>query len=101
MTWSLMYNLKAMQKAIKKALDKPELYDDEEYHTLKKQYFQIKKLREKQNNDKKAYLGFGYKVAPITYDEVNSLVDGNPADLNVEEDVVESVDVEVMETADV
>lgn len=96
-----MYNLKAMQKAIKKALDKPELYDAEEFHTLKKQYHQIKKLREKQKNDEKAYLGFGYKLTPITYDEVNSLVNGNPEDQETQEDVVESVEVEVMESADV
>ena len=86
-----MDRLKKMQKAIQGALDKPWLYDPEEYHTLKKQLFQIKTLRKKQQEELKSYVGFGYTQSKVSYDEMSALVEGNP------EDVVESVDVEVVE----
>ena len=60
-----MTSLKKMSKAINYALNRPELYDDEEYAKLKKQAHEIKKLRQRIINDEKAYRGFGYKYAPF------------------------------------
>jgi len=60
-----MTSLKKMSKAINYALNRPELYDDEEYAKLKKQAHEIKKLRQRIINDEKAYRGFGYTYAPF------------------------------------
>jgi len=57
--------LKNLSKNIKRLLDNPIGLDDETYHKAKKQYRDIKKLRERIINDEKAYRGFGYNYAPI------------------------------------
>jgi len=57
--------LKRLSKNLKSLLDNPVGLDDETYHKAKRQYRDIKKLRERILNDEKAYRGFGYNYAPI------------------------------------
>ena len=67
-----------MTKALTAALEKPHLYDSEEYAKLRKQAYQLRKLRQKLINDQKAYRGFGYTYEPINYESVSKICDGDP-----------------------
>jgi len=60
--------LKRLTKNIKSLIDNPIGLDDETYHKAKRQYRDLKKLRERIINDEKAYRGFGYNYAPIESD---------------------------------
>jgi hypothetical protein len=63
-------SLKKLSKTLKRAIDNPIGYDTETYHKLKKQYHEIKKLRNRLNNDTKASRGFGYTYEPINFEQL-------------------------------
>ena len=75
-------------KWLKRAESKPHLYENDEYIRIKKELYQAKKLKQILQQEEKSYMGFGYQRKPMPAVEI---VD------TAEEEVVESVDVEVVE----
>ena len=75
-------------KWLKKAESKPHLYENDEYIRIKKELYQAKKLKQILQQEEKSYMGFGYQRKEMPAVEI---VD------TAEEEVVESVDVEVVE----
>lgn len=75
-------------KWLKRAEQKPWLYDNDEYIKIKKELYQAKKLRKLLREEDKSFQGFGYQRKPMPAVEI---VD------TAEEEVVKSVDVEVVE----
>ena len=86
-------DLKGYIKQIKKALENDHLYNEEELRKLKTDLRNLEKtnkmMRERQNN------GFGQYLNLPDPVEIESTIASQP-----EEDVVESVDVEVVEDTD-
>ena len=88
-------------KWLKRAESKPSLYDNDEYVKIKKELYQAKKLKKLLDNEEKSFRGFGYQRNPMPkvdiqdYQEekitIEDVVDYTP------NEVVESVDVEVVE----
>jgi len=64
------------------------LYENDEYIRIKKELYQAKKLKQILQQEEKSYMGFGYQRKEMPAVEI---VD------TAEEEVVESVDVEVVE----